>query len=397
MAEEQKLPFEGIRIIEITTAWAGPRVARMMADMGAEVIKIENPARPDNARRDQPFAEGETGVNRSGCFEMYNRGKKDVTLDLKSPEGVEAVKRLGKISDAVVINYAPRVMDSLGLGYDVLKEIKPDIIMVSLSGYGATGPARGQVAFGAVLEAYCGLDLLIGYPGGPPRQCGTVISDHISATTAHFALLAALHHRNRTGEGQHLDISELETLTACMPEAVMEYTMNGRVAQAYGNRDEVMVPHGTYRCKGDDKWVAIAVDGEDEWRSLCRVMGKPQLAEDERFSDRFSRWQHQDELDKIIGEWTSGQEHVEIMKKLQAAGVAAGPVYTLEELYNDPHIEAREILVEFDHPEAGKRALPGVFARFSETPGKVRGRAPLLGEHTDWLLNELLPSAETRD
>ena len=392
MEKAMRLPLEGIRVIEITTAWAGPRCARMMADMGAEVIKIENPARPDNARRDQPFAEGKAGINRSGCFGMYNLGKKDAALDLKSPEGVEVVKRLVKISDVVVVNFAPRVMDSLGLGYEVLKEIKPDIIMVSLSGYGATGPARDRVAFGAVLEAYCGLDLLLGHPGDPPKQCGTVISDHISAATANFAVMAALHHRNRTGEGQHLDISEVETLVACMPEAVMEYTMNGRVPQAQGNKDEVMVPHGTYRCKGEDSWVAIAVDSEEEWQNFCRILGRPQLAEGVRFGDRFSRWQNQDELDKIISEWTSGQEHVEVMRKLQEAGIAAGPVYTQEEMYSDPHIKAREILVESDHPEVGKRALPGVFAKLSETPGAIRGHAPLLGEHNDWLLNELLSS-----
>lgn len=394
MEKAKRLPLEGIRVIEITTAWAGPRCVRMMADMGAEVIKIENPARPDNARRDQPFAEGKMGINRSGCFEMFNRGKKDVALNLKSPEGVSAVKRLVKISDVVVINFAPRVMDSLGLGYEVLKEIKPDIIMASMSGYGATGPDRDRVAFGAVLEAYCGMDSLIGYPGDPPKQCGTVISDHISAVTANFTVLAALHHRNRTGEGQHLDISEVETLVACMPEAVMEYTMNKRVPQAYGNRDEVMVPHGTYRCQGEDKWVAIAVGGEEEWQNFCRVMGEPQLAKEAHFSDRYSRWRNQDELDKIISEWTSGQEHVEVMRKLQEAGIAAGPVYTQEELYSDPHIKAREILIECDHPEVGKRALPGVFAKLSETPGQIMSRAPLLGEHTDWLLNELLSSDE---
>ncbi len=390
MKRVKSLPLEGIRVIEFTTAWAGPTCGVMLSDMGAEVIKIENPALPDISRRLDPYAEGKPGLNRSGYFAVFNRGKKGCLLDLKQPEGVEAVKRLVRISDMVVVNFAPRVMDSLGLGYSVLKEIKPDLIMVSLSGYGATGPDKDNVAYGEVLEAYSGLDFLIGYPGDSPLQCGTTISDQVSATSAAFAALAALHYRDLTGEGQHIDVAEVEALLTCIPEAIMEFTMNGRIPLPQGNRSGTMAPHGCYRCQGEDKWVAIAVGNDSEWKDLCLVMGKPELIADERFQDGFCRLKNQDELDKIITEWTGGQVPIDVMTQLQKVNIASAPVYSSEELYKDPHLRARGFFVEINHPEVGKRELPGVFAKLSETPGAVRGHDPLLGEHTDWVLHELL-------
>lgn len=390
MKKAGSLPLGGIRVVEFTLHWAGPTCGMMLSDMGAEVIKIENPALPDASRRYEPFAEGERGLNRSGYFALLNRGKRDCLLNLKQPENVEAVKRLIRISDIVLENYAPRVLDSLGLGYSVLKEIKPDLIMISLSGYGATGPEKDSIAFGQVLEAYSGLNSLIGYPDSPPLGCGTVISDQTSATLAAFAALAALHYRDLTGEGQHIDMSEVEALLTCMPEAVMEFTMNGRIPLPQGNRDDVMAPHGCYRCQGEDKWVAIAVETDEEWKDLCLVMGKPELTNDERFQDGFCRLKNQDELDNIIIEWTSGQSPADVMTQLQKVNIASAPVYGGEELYNDPHLRAREFFVEINHPEVGKRELPGVFAKLSETPGEIRGSDPLLGEHTDWVLHELL-------
>ena len=387
---EARSPLEGIRVIEFTTAWAGPVCGMILSDMGAEVIKIENPALPDVSRRVGPFAEEEKGLNRAGYFATFNRGKKDCLLDLKSSAGLEAAKRLIKISDAVITNFAPRVMGSVGLDYPVLKEIKPDMIMICLSGYGATGPQRDNVAYGEVLEAYSGLASLIGYPGGPPHQCGTTICDHNAATLAAFAVLAALHHRNLTGEGQYIELAESEALLNSLPEAIMEYTMNGSIPQARGNRDEAVAPHNCYRCQGEDEWVAIAIESDEEWKNFCLAMGKPELIADERFQDGFLRWKNQDELDRIISEWTGKQKHVNVMKLLQEAHVAAAPVYTGEELYKDPHLRERKFFVEINHPEVGKRELPGIIAKLSETPGAIRSHDPLFGEHTEWLLNELL-------
>ncbi len=220
--------------------------------------------------------------------------------------------------------------------------------------------------------------------------CGTTPSDHIGGITSAFAVLAALHHRDITGEGQHIDLAEVESLTACIPEAVMEYTMNGRNPAPKGNRDESMAPHGTYRRRGEDKWVAIAVGDREEWIALCRVMEKPELVEDERFKDAFSRLNNRDDLDGIINGWTKNHTHLDIMTMLQAANVAAGPVYSGEEIYKDRHLREREFFAVHHHPEVGRRELPGVFAKLSETPGAVQGHDPLLGEHTEWVLNDLL-------
>ena len=367
----------------------------MLGEMGAEVIKIENQSLPDFWRRLGAYHRGE-GLNRSSPFAVINRGKKSCLLDLKTAEGVATVKRLIKISDIVVENFAPRVMTGLGLSYSVLKEIKPDIIMISASGYGATGPDKDALAYGPILEAYAGLNSLIGHPGEPPKGVGFAITDHGGAVCSALAALIALHHRDLTGEGQHIDISEVETLLAGMPEAIMEFTMNGRIRQPQGNRDDVMAPHGCYRCQGEDKWLALAVDSDSQWPDLCRAMGRPELIIDERFQDGFRRQQNQDALDQIINQWTTGQTATEVMTKLQKLDIAAGPVYNAEEIYQDPHLRARGFFVEHVHPEVGKKELPGLFARLSETPGAIGGPDPLFGEHTDWVLNELLGSEDNR-
>ena len=396
MKKEISLPLEGIRVIDITQAWAGPLCTMMLAEMGAQVIKIENASSPDIWRRIPPYADGKPGFNRGGLYANYNRGKKSCVLDLKRTEDVNIVKRLVSISDILVENFAPRVMDNLGLGYSVLKEIKPNLIIVSLSGYGASGPDRDAVAFGSVLEAYAGLSLLIGYPNSPPQRCGMYASDHTSGVLAALVSLATLLYRDSTGGGQHIDISEVETLLGCMPEAIMEYTMNGRVIEPQGNQEDLIAPCGCYRCKGEDKWVAICVETDEEWASLCKIMGEAELIDDDRFRDKYSRWKNQHELDKIISEWTSVRIHLDAMKLLQKSGIAAGPVYNSEDIYNDPHFRDRDFLVEHEHPEVGKKELPGVFAKLSESPGVTRSRDPLLGEHNDWVLNELLADVEIK-
>jgi benzylsuccinate CoA-transferase BbsF subunit len=384
-----RLPLEGIRVIELATAWAGPVAARFLADMGAEVIKIENPERPDFSRGWPPFAEGVRGINRNGYYATYNRGKKGCALDLKEARAIDTVKRLAGISDVLIQNFAPGVLDRMGLGYKELRKIKPDFIMVSLSGFGATGPDSDALAFGPILEPYAGLSMLMGYPADPPLPCGLAVSDHISGTLAALAALFALHHRSRTGKGQHIDLSEVEALLACMPEAVMEYTMNRRNPRPRGNHDEVMAPHGCYRCRGDDRWVAIAIETDEEWRSLCAVMGRPELGRDTRFGDGFQRWKHRDELDSIVSAWTAAGDGTELMHTLQGAGIAAGAVSSGEELYADRQLRHREFLTEIFHPVTGQRELPGLFARLSETPGRIRSHDPLLGEHNEWLLDLL--------
>lgn len=390
MTKTKGLPLEGIRVLEFTTAWAGPVCAVMLSDMGAEVIKIENPELPDLSRRFPPFAEGKSGLDRSGYFAILNRGKRCWALDLKKPENKEAVKRLASTSDVVVQNFAPGVLDKLGLGYEALKEVKPDIIMVSLSGYGATGPNKNGLAFGQLLEPYVGLSPLVGKPGDPPFGCGFPISDQTSAVTAAFAVLAALHHRDLTGEGEHIDISEVETLLCCMPEAVMEYTMNHKEPEPQGNRHVSAAPQGCYHCKGVDKWVAIAIGSDEEWAAFCAAIGRKDLVNNKQFQDGFSRSKNHDELDRVISEWTRQNDMLDIMKQLQKAGVCCGPVYNAEDIYNDPQLRDRGYFVKIAHPVVGERYIPGLFAKLTETPGKIRDRDHLLGEDNDWILHELL-------
>lgn len=390
MENNKGRPLEGIRVIELATAWAGPLCASLLADMGAEVVKIENPEFPDLTRRFPPFTEGKPGVDQSGYFAVFNRGKKNWALDLKIPENQEMVKKLVKVSDVVVQNFAPGVLDKLGLGYDILKEIKPDIIMVSLSGYGVSGPNKNGVAFGQVLETFVGLSPLIGKPDGTPFGCGFPVPDHTSGVDATFAVLAALRHRDRTGEGQQIDVSEIETLLCCMPEALMEFAMNGREPKPMGNKDSLMAPHGCFRCKGQDKWVAIAIKGENEWWEFCKTIGSPDMAHDERFHDLSSRLKHQDELNVIITDWTRGYAPLEVMKMLQRIGICCGPVYNAEEMYQDRQLIDRNFFVKTTHPLSGERYVPGIFARLTETPGKVSDRDHLLGEDNDWIVNHLL-------
>lgn len=377
--------LQGVRVIEFTWVWAGPWAGAVLADMGAEVIKVESNRKPDLERFSATFAEGKPGLNRAP-FNFINRGKKSCTIDLKQPKGVSIFKELVKISDVVIENFSPRVMPALGLDYAALKEIKPDIIMVSLSGFGGTGPDKDYVAYASTVEAVGGLTSSFGYPGGEPAMSTVYPGDPVGGMYAVVCALSALYFRHKTGKGQHVDISEAEALTSLIPEVVMEYTMNGRIQPRMGNRNHIMAPCGCYRCKGGDKWAAIAISNDEEWRALCQAMGNPEWTKEERFSDQFSRWHNRDELDKMIAEWTKDFTHYEVMHTLQEVGVAAGPSFNIEELINDPHVKERGVFVEQNHPEAGKTLVyrsPWACAQ-TNTP------APCLGEHNSYVFKELL-------
>lgn len=395
MEEKTQAPLTGIRVVEFTVAWAGPSCGFVLGAMGAEVIKIENAGLPDLWRRSAPYAEGVKGINRSGTFASFSRGKKDCVLDLKKQENVAVIKKLIGISDIVITNFSPRVMSSLGLGYQALKEVKPDIIMISLSGYGASGPDKDCIAYGSCLDPYAGLSSLLTYSDGLPHR-SSYISDHLSGTLAAYAALAALSYRDISGTGQSIDVSEVEALLSCLPGPVLEYTMNGALPQRYDNKDGIMSPHGCYRCQGEDNWVAIAVCSDSEWRAMCLVMGMPELINDNRFQDNACRLKNQLELDNIVTEWTVAQDAHGVLKRLQEAKITCGPVSNGEEVFKNPHLQARGFFVETYQKETGKRELPGVIAKFSKTPTAVKLPDPLYGEHTNWLLNDLLGTDETK-
>ena len=332
--------LQGVRVVALTQVWAGPWMGGILADMGAEVIKIESNQKLDFLRR-RP-----EGVNRGSNFNAYNRGVKSCTLNLKQPEGIEIFKKLVKISDVVITNLSPRAMPGFGLDYDALKEIKPDIIMVSVPGFGSTGPDKNYISYAATVEAVGGLAASFGYPGGEPATPSIFSADPTGGIYGALCVCSAVYFHHKTGKGQHVDIAQSEAITTLIPEVTMEYVMNGRIRPRMGNRDEIMAPHGCYPCKGEDKWVAIAVGTDEEWKALCRVMGNPDWSKEEKFSDQFSRWQNQDELNKLIGTWTKDFTHYEVMHKLQKVGVAAGASLNTEEMYNDPHVKERGAFIE---------------------------------------------------
>ena len=389
-----RLPLEGVRIADFTWAWAGPYATMLLALLGAEVIKIETRKRLDHSRL-RSVVTGPAGWNpdESPIFNDLNLNKMGITLDLARPEAVEIAKRLVGISDVVAENFRPGVMNRLGLGYKALKKVKPDIIMLSSSSLGAKGPESKYAGYAPIFAAHGGLAHLTGYPDRKPVPLmGS--SDLRSAATSAFAILIALYHRACTGEGQHIDLSSTETIAVLIGDSLMDYIMNQRVAIRKGNRDEIMAPHNCYPCKGEDKWVSIAVATEGEWRALCGAMGNPAWTEDDKFSDAYRRWHNQDELDSLIGEWTVRFTPEEVTAKLQSSGVAAIPSFEGTELFSDPHLKSRAITAEMMLPALGKRKVLAPPWRFSKTPAMVSHGGPRLGEHNAYVLSELLGLSE---
>ena len=281
-----RLPLEGIRVTDFTWAWAGPYCTLQLAHMGAEVIRIESEKRPCVSRLIPSFADNEPGPNRAGYFNQYNQGKKSLQLDLGKPEGVEIAKKLASKSDIVVQNFSAGAIDRMGLGYEALKQIKPDIIMVSICGYGQTGPERKYMGYGPASVPLAGISSLTGYRDIGPAEVGTSYGDPNAGIFGSFAALAALAYRQRTGKGIHVDLALWEALLVLMPEGLMDYAMNKSQPERDGNRDRWMAPHGCFKSKGDDdKWVTIVCGSEAEWEALCQAMGKPELATNKRFAN----------------------------------------------------------------------------------------------------------------
>ncbi|MFC1926768.1 CaiB/BaiF CoA transferase family protein [Chloroflexota bacterium] len=382
-----KLPLEGIRICDLSNFWSGPSCTSYMGSMGAEVIKVESIQRPDGFRFGTPVVDQWWEIY--GPWNSMNLNKYSLTLDLTRPRGVELFKELVKISDMVIENFPPRVMESFGLTYPVLKDIEPNIIMISMPGYGMTGPWRDYVGFGPIFEHVSGLAYITGYADGPPLAVGGA-ADPIVGMHAAFALLAALEYRRRTGKGQFIDLSQTELLTYLVGPAVIDYSLNHRVWGRMGNRALSMAPHGVYRCKGDDMWLAIAVSSDKEWQSFCHTIGNHKLAQDERFTTLTDRLDNQNELDRLIEEWTVNQDFYKAMDILQQAGVSAGVVTKPHEAPEEPHFKDRELFQQLTRDIVGTQLYPKSPVRLSETPAVTTRPAPKLGEHNDYVLGELL-------
>ena len=378
--------LEGLRVVFIGSYWAGPMCASAMADMGAKVIKVETHARIDNYRY---LYSPEGNPERGPLFLVIDRNLLSVTINFTRPEGAALVKKIIKVSDVMLDNLSPRVLQKSGLTYDAVRQVNPEIVMASLSGYGQTGPVASYSAFGPHLSGLSGLSGLIGYEGDEPIGEFQGYNDPAAGLTALFAIMAALRYRAKTGKGQYIDVSEWEVGSAMMGQEILDYTMNGRVAECQGNRSSWMAPHGCYRCQGEDKWITIACATEDEWRALCRATGNLGWMKDNRFADAYARLKNKQELDELVSEWTLRHTDYEVMGILQEAGVAAVPVFTISELFTDPHAQAEEYLVHLPHPhEPGSHVYNNPW-KLSETPPEIRRYAPLFGEHNEHVLREL--------
>ena len=387
-------PLEGVRIVDLCWVWAGPSGTELLAYLGAEVIRVESQSHICLTRWVTPWLWLPTpDINQCLAYNSLNFNKKSITINLTQPKGIELVKRLIAISDVVTENYSWGTMERFGLTYPELKKIKPDIIALSMSGWGATGPERAYRAYDPVFPALSGLNDLTGYPDGQPCAILSANSgrfDLANGAALAFCVMAGLIHRARTGEGQFIDISQWEVANCVIGDAFMNYFMNHRNPTRMGNRDCFMAPHNCYRCKGDDKWVSIAIATDDEWQALCQAIGRPEWISDKRFADAKSRWQNQSELDSLISQWTINHTHYEATQILQDAGVAAFPSMSREELAHDLHLIERGTFVEVEHPEAGRQTFLAPPWKLSATPAEITKHSPLLGEDNEYVFCELL-------
>ena len=384
--------LSGVRIADFSWAWAGPYAAMELALFGAEVIKIESRRRLDHVRLRALGFGHFRGSDASPFFNDLNLNKLSVTLNLSHPRAVETAKRIVAISDVTLQNMRPGVMDRLGLGYDDMVKVKPDIIYLSSSACGGTGPDREYVGYAPTFGALGGGVYLTGYPDlAPQTLIGSI--DLRSARTAAFAILAALVHRQRTGEGQHIDLSSQESVSVLIGDAIMEYTMNRKNRSRKGNEDDIMAPHNCYRCR-NGKWVTIAVATDEEWAVLAAMIGVGVGKTAKRYGDAKSRRARRKEIDQLIETWTMERTPQEVMEILQKEGLAAVPSFDSESLALDPHMEARGVFTEVDHPVLGKRVVVAPHWRMSETPARITEPAPLLGEHNEYVFGELLGMAD---
>jgi crotonobetainyl-CoA:carnitine CoA-transferase CaiB-like acyl-CoA transferase len=381
-----KQPFEGIRICDLSQNWSGPYCAAYLGGLGAEVIKIESIQHPDSYRVGILLSDFWWEVY--GPWNCTNVNKYGVTLDLNNPIGKEIFKKLVKVSDIVIENFSSRVMENFGLPYEELKKLKNDIIMVSLQGYGQSGPWRDHATFGLSFEQSSGLAYITGYEDGSPLNLGGS-ADAIAGMHAAFAIQAALEYRERTGKGQFIEIAQAELLTRFLGAPLIDYSFNKRIWGRLGNHDPYKAPHGVYRCKGEDMWVAISVSSDEEWTALCQVIGKPELAVSEKFITMSNRLANQDILDKLIEAWTTQHDRYEAMRILQEAGVAAGALTVPDKLQQEPHLKDRGFFQELTRDITGTQLYPRWPIKFTETPINMKP-APKLGEHNEYVLGTIL-------
>lgn len=377
--------LSGVRVLDFTWVLAGPYATRILADFGAEVIKVQS----------KKTGQG-TENNLTGYFSHWNRNKRSITLDMSHPEAKDLLLRLVKVSDVVVENFSPRVMKNWGLDYERLKEVKPNIIMLSLSAFGQTGPWRDFVAFGPTLQALSGLTYLTSYSKEFPIGIGYAYSDIVAGLYGALAVLVALEFKDRTGKGQHIDLSQFEALCTTLGPTLMDVFINHRDILPQGNRSENIPasPYGCYRCSGEDSWCVIAVFNDEEWEKLCKIMGNPSWSKNPKFSILSNRKKNEEELNMLIEEWTVNYTSEQIVERLQKEGISAGVVQNAQDLANDPHLKARGFFIPLEHRVLGKTYGDASPIKFQEYSKDTWRASPLLGEDNHYVFTKLIGLTE---
>ncbi|MEM4729632.1 MAG: CoA transferase [Thermoplasmata archaeon] len=381
--------LDGLRVLDFTRVIAGAWCTMYLADMGAEVLKVEAPGTGDVMRLQTPVKNGECGF-----FIIYNRGKKSITLDLKKEEAKEIVRELVKKCDVLVENFSPGTMKELGLGYEELRPLNPGLVYASISGYGQYGPKADLPSYDVCIQAMCGLMSMNGYRGMDPLRIGMSATDFMAGTVAALAIMGALWRRRDTGRGQYIDVSLYDCGLTMLENAVPKYSWTGEVATALGSRHPSAAPHNVY--KTADGYIVIITIEDRAFARLCKAMGMPELAEDPRFREVSGRLRNVDELDAIVSSWTGKLRTEDVVRALKAANLAYGVVRNVKEVVEDEHSRARKMIVELRQPRAGPVLVPGCPIHYSESETGPRGPAPLLGEHTEEILTGLLGYSRER-
>ena len=403
-AQNPALPLAGVRIIDISNVFSLPYAGGLLADLGAEVIKVEGPGRLDISRGGAfsgVFPENEAGDdpwNRTSTFNLLNRGKKSVAIDLRRHEGREVLRDLIRVSDVLTENFTPRVMRGWELDFPNAQKLNPNIIMVSCSGYGPHGPYAQYPAQATTQEATHGLAHVTGYRGDVPSKAGQSFVDFLATWALVMGTTLGLRYRRRFGKGLWVDVAMYQLGCTMVADRILDWEANKRLGERIGNRHPWLAPQGCYACAGEDQWCVVSVHDDAEWAALCQAIGRPNLAQDARFASNSARMQNHDAIDSIIAAWMAGFSKFDAMERLQQAGVRAGAVFNARDMHLDPHAKARGLLETVEFPPErgiGKRPIIGRPWRLSKTPLSVRGPAPMLGQHNREVLQEILGYDDT--
>ena len=384
------LPFEGVKVADFSWVWVGPTTTKYLADHGADVVRVESLSRPDIVRFIGPFKDRAPGPNRSHGYNDFNTSKLGLTLNLKTPEGVEIAKRLIAWADVYIESFTPGTVASLGLSYDIVRTLNPSVIMVSTCLMGQTGPAAPFSGYGFHAGSVAGFYEVTGWPDLPPDGPWTAYTDVVAPRILAATVMAALDHRRRTGQGQFIDAGQLEMSLQFLAPEIIDFNLSGRLVTRNGNRSETAAPQGAYPCAGEDQWCAIAVENDEQWAKLRQAMGDPDWARNSRFDTAAGRLCHQDEIDRHIADWTAGYAPQEVMRLLQLQSVPAGVVQRSSDLMKDPQLIHRRLFRELEHPEVGRVPYTGHMFNIRGYDSGPRFAPPVLGQHNEQILTEIL-------